>query len=90
MSQKDAPRTKAGELKHTCNGGAGPHFGRKTPGCGRCDELLAGAPARGLGWDPSKTGKALDAQICREIAAHFKSDKHLSGGCGPVCTYGEW
>jgi hypothetical protein len=28
---------------HTCGG---PKFGRKTPGCPRCDELLAGAPAR--------------------------------------------
>ena len=28
--------------RHTCGG---PKFGRKTPGCPRCDELLAGAPA---------------------------------------------
>lgn len=27
--------------KHTCNGGNGPLFGRKTAGCPRCDELLA-------------------------------------------------
>lgn len=36
---------------HTCNDGSGPQFGRKTPGCPRCDELLgtrevpAGPPA---------------------------------------------
>ena len=29
--------------KHTCNGDRPPVFGRKTPGCARCDELLAGA-----------------------------------------------
>jgi hypothetical protein len=29
--------------KHTCNDGHGPVFGRKTPGCPRCDQLLAGA-----------------------------------------------
>lgn len=28
---------------HTCGG---PKFGRKTPGCPRCDELLGGAAAR--------------------------------------------
>lgn len=32
----DRPRT----TRHTCGG---PVFGRKTPGCPRCDELLAGA-----------------------------------------------
>lgn len=29
--------------KHSCNEGNGPVFGRKTAGCSRCDELLAGA-----------------------------------------------
>lgn len=29
--------------KHTCNGGKGPKWGRKTPGCPRCDELLEDA-----------------------------------------------
>lgn len=33
------------ELIHTCNGGAGPKGGRKTPGCPRCDALLAGTVA---------------------------------------------
>jgi hypothetical protein len=31
------------DTEHTCGG---PKFGRKTPGCPRCDELLAGSPAR--------------------------------------------
>jgi len=34
---------EATTTQHTCGG---PTFGRKTPGCPRCDELLAGAPAR--------------------------------------------
>jgi len=34
-----------GELVHTCNGGAGPKGGKKTPGCPRCDALLSGAIA---------------------------------------------
>jgi hypothetical protein len=25
-----------------------------------------------------------------EIKEHFASAKHLSGGCGSVCTFGEW
>lgn len=29
--------------KHTCTDRPSPPFGRKTPGCPRCDELLAGA-----------------------------------------------
>ena len=32
--------------KHTCNDGDGPHFGKKTAGCPRCDELMAGVAPR--------------------------------------------
>lgn len=35
--------------EHTCNGGGGPVWGRKTRGCPRCEELLAGAPSRTWG-----------------------------------------
>ncbi len=69
--------------KHTCGG---PVFGRKTAGCPRCDELLAGAAP--VVWAPSRADQ--DRQRCREITAHFSSHKHKSGGCGPVCTFGEW
>jgi hypothetical protein len=31
------------DTEHTCGG---PKFGRKTPGCPRCDQLLAGATPR--------------------------------------------
>lgn len=45
------PRSRAPQTgtEHTCNGGNGPMWGRKLPGCPRCDELLAGAPARTWG-----------------------------------------
>ena len=69
--------------KHTCGG---PVFGRKTPGCPRCDELLSGAKA--VTWGPSRQQQ--DAQRSTEIRAHFVSTQHQSGGCGPVCTYGDW
>jgi hypothetical protein len=70
--------------KHTCGG---PAFGRKTPGCPRCDELLAGAPAIQQPWRKRESD---DQRRCREIHEHFTSYRHRSGGCGPVCTFGEW
>lgn len=63
--------------KHTCNGGRNPVFGRKTAGCPRCDELIAGAPA--VVW---RNRKEEEARLIREIRAH---DCKRSG-CGPVCT----
>lgn len=69
--------------KHTCNDGRGPAWGVYKAGCPRCDELLAGAP-------PVKWRQTEDARRCTEIAAHFASHRHTSGGCGPVCTFGEW
>jgi hypothetical protein len=71
---------------HNCNGGHGPVFGRKTAGCPRCDELLAGAAP--VKWAASRASQ--DAQRCKEIAAHFSGHRHQSGQCGPVCTFGEW
>jgi hypothetical protein len=58
-------------------------FGRKDPSCPRCQELMAGSAPRT--WAQSN-----DARRCAEIKDHFSSHKHLSGGCGPVCTFGEW
>ena len=54
--------------------------------CCRCAELIAGAAPR-KGWN---SRAANDARQCAEIHAHFSSEKHRSGGCGPVCTFGEW
>jgi hypothetical protein len=70
--------------QHTCGG---PVFGRKTPGCPRCDQLLASAAP--VVWRGNRSQREA-AQRCREIDAHFRSHRHLSGGCGPVCTFGEW
>jgi hypothetical protein len=59
-------------------------FSRYDRECPRCLELVNGAPAR-KGWGPSQ-----DQIRCQEINAHFSGTKHLSGGCGIVCTFGEW
>lgn len=77
---------------HTCNDGAGPYFGRMTPGCPRCDELIAGAePVR---WSGSRSrydwNRFDDLRRVAEINDHFKSERHRSGTCGVVCTFGEW
>ncbi|BEL07790.1 hypothetical protein Q0Z83_059810 [Actinoplanes sichuanensis] len=77
--------------KHTCNGGRGPAFGKKTPGCPRCDELLGGAAPRQLGWVERKRRRESDEQLSREaLNDHFNSAGHRSGRCGPVCTFGDW
>ena len=78
---KQAART----TKHTCGG---PAFGRLTPGCPRCDELAAGAERVRQPWRGSRQRE--DARRAAEIAEHFASQRHRSGGCGPVCTFGEW
>jgi hypothetical protein len=82
----------AGLVRHTCNDGRGPHFGRKTPGCPRCDELLAGAPARTPAWvEALQRRQENDAQDRRWHAEHFApGGPHATGACGPVCTYGDW
>ncbi len=73
--------------KHTCNSGNGPVFGRKTIGCPRCDELLAGAPA--VKWN-IRDKRAEEYARSEAIHAHFASHEHRSGKCGPCCTFGEW
>ena len=82
-----ATYAKNGDLKHSdeCT----MAFGHKDSNCPRCVELLAGsAPRKRFGG--RKTAAEIDAQRCVEIKAHFASARHLSGGCGPVCTFGEW
>jgi len=76
--------TKSTTTRHTCGG---PAFGRKTPGCPRCDELLDGAAP--VQWAASRKRED-EARQLREIKAHFASAKHRGGGCGPVCTFGDW
>jgi hypothetical protein len=69
--------------KHTCNDGYGPYFGRKTSGCPRCDELIAGDAPRRWAKDDRK---AEYARFLRRLNAH---DCNLSN-CGPVCTAFDW
>lgn len=75
-------RSYTATTKHTCGG---PKFGRLASSglCPRCDELRAGAA-------PVKWKESAEDERCRSIAAHFASDKHRRGLCGPVCTFGDW
>lgn len=69
-------------IKHTCNNGNNPVFGRKTPGCARCDELIAGAPS--VKWVNHK--KEAEESRIRAIRNH----NCVTSRCGPVCTAFEW
>ena len=71
--------------KHTCGG---PVFGRLTAGCPRCDELIAGAAPVVQAWRGQRQ-RDEDNQR-RWTREHFSSAAHRTGGCGPVCTFGEW
>lgn len=78
--------------RHSCNPrqpGKPLPFGKHAPvgECPRCDELAAGAEPR-TGWGSSRAQQ--DAARTLDIRAHFAGQRHLSGGCGPVCTYGDW
>lgn len=69
------PVESAAEARHTCNGGAGPHWGRRTRGCPRCAALEAGAePVR---WAGSHRAAP---------TSHHRCDSR----CGRVCTGGDW
>jgi hypothetical protein len=82
-------------VRHTCtpDGRALP-FGRKAPEgqCRRCDELRNGAapraphPAIQAGIDR----RTNEARQLAELEKHFASEQHRFGGCGLVCTYGQW
>lgn len=62
-------------------------FGRKVADCPRCAELLAGAAP--VVWRGNRAAQD-DRQRVADVRAHFASHKHLSGGCGPVCTFGDY
>jgi hypothetical protein len=61
----------------------GPRFGRRVSGCPRCDALSAGVA-------PVVWRRNDDARRTQEIRSHFDGARHRSGGCGVVCTFGEW
>jgi hypothetical protein len=78
--------TKSTTTPHTCGG---PVFGRKTPGCPRCDEMLAGAAP--VTWDWAEKKRRDDEMTRRMHTAHFAAGgPHSRGECGPVCTFGDW
>lgn len=66
--------------KHTCGG---PVFCKKTPGCARCDELLAGAPA--VQWSGAKRKEEE-----RRFYSALKAHDCKRSGCMVVCTFGDW
>jgi len=68
---------KSTTIKHTCEG---PVFGRKTAGCPRCDELLAGAEP--VGW--------FDREQRRKDLYAIRDHCCVRSNCGPVCTFGDW
>ncbi len=80
-------------VAHTCNGGRGPFYGRKTPGCPRCDQLIAGAAPREAppAVQAAKRRHDDDERRRREWEDHI-TRKHHNGRCadGVVCTFGQW
>jgi len=71
---------KSNTTPHTCN----MVFGRKTAGCPRCDELLAGAEP--VKWDWAERKKAQE-----ERAKRYPPRPHVcTPSCGMVCTANEW
>lgn len=75
-----APKT----TKHTCGG---PSFGRKTPGCPRCDELLAGAAPVEWAGKLHRDNERREAGFNRQ---HAIACDICSGRTWGVCTWGEW
>jgi len=83
-----APKyAKNGDIMHS--DGCQMAFGRKDSRCPRCIELMNGSKPRAR-FGGRQTRAQIDARLCEEIREHFRSHKHLSGGCGLVCTFGEW
>jgi hypothetical protein len=81
-----ATHTAKGETKHAAD--CKMSFGRKDASCPRCQELLAGAPAR-KGWQTEHFAakSAREEQQKAAIRAHFAPNgPHAKGECGPVCT----
>lgn len=81
---------RSSTTQHTCGG---PVFGRKTPGCPRCDELLAGAAP--VVWN-------IDRKVDRPHVRHICRGSGCSGDPtrSPrddgrvlmigICTFGDW
>lgn len=68
--------TKSNTTKHTCGG---PVFGKKTVGCPRCDELLAGAA-------PTKWASTIAKEREAEFLRALRSHNCKTHGCAPICV----
>jgi hypothetical protein len=81
---------KSNTTKHTCGG---PVFGKKTPGCPRCDELIAGADA--VQWARTRSKRCACGMLC-EIgdyvcrSCQIRAHNCAASNCGPVCTAFDW
>jgi hypothetical protein len=62
--------------KHTCGGVV---FGKKTKGCPRCDELLAGAT-------PTKWGSTIAREREEAFLRALRSHNCKSHGCLSICV----
>jgi hypothetical protein len=67
---------KSNTTKHSCGGVT---FGRKTKGCPRCDELLAGAT-------PTKWGSTLAKEREDAFLKALRSHNCKSHGCAVICV----
>jgi hypothetical protein len=72
---------KAPVVKHTCGG---PHFGKRTPGCLRCDQLANGAAPR----QQASRGRAKQMEELRSMA--IATDNCKVSNCGSVCVAFDW
>jgi hypothetical protein len=70
--------------KHTCGG---PVFGRKTAGCPRCDELIAGAAP--VQWNTSWKREREQRERLYD-RQHHQTCPICTGRQSGVCTWGEW
>jgi hypothetical protein len=67
-------------IKHTCNDGYGPNFGRLTANCPRCEELKSGAAPR----------KWNTAFVDTTFKERLRNHNCESSNCGPICTAFDW
>jgi hypothetical protein len=51
----------------------------------KIEKISTGTRARG--WRSRDGGRVASR---RTNDNHFTSERHISGGCGPVCTFGDW
>jgi len=75
--------TKSTTTKHDCGG---PVFGRKTPGCPRCDELLSGAEPVKWNGPTQKEKEEADRVWLARLEAHDCKESN----CAAICVAFDW